>query len=902
MSTIVQSYDASNNAVYPVTHFRAVRDSSGTTLESMMQDVREMTVGYYECSTPGSTAAKTITTDSSVSLSTKILCKVKFVEKNTANNTTMNINGTGAKALYYNGVRAAANNSWYPNEVVDLYYDGTNYQAKSCADTLEYDVSLHQTHEITEITKTTRTLVFNGNVVSSWESETSISDSSVEGYTRSETNTGQDVDSTTVDGPNATYDSSANQTNVVYVTTHTYTHVVNNYTFQEAVNAVPMSYRHGGLKLRFISNSDGSVQSSDNKYVQYRLMNQNWSTVVTDWQGVDNEPTAGSNNLVNSGGVAEKLSELEIGIGKKIEKVFVGGWNYLEDFYNLVGTHYFKIKVKNTTSLILRSTSINKDIQPNTIYQVAFNAENNLRIFAYLKSGIVSTDAKIYVWDNVRFDDDIKDLESSLESSLNSFKDETLSKESIIESDVKTISENLSNVSAESMGKVFLPFEKGGFGGDGKDNPSDIVNIRTLYIPIVYKTYTFVPNGQYMYIVLYDENKAKIDTPVWGDKNNERTFLVPQNAKYFRLMVGGGNGENLLPKDNKVVATTNGGLSNEIISARGEYETLGSRLDSISNSIPPYYLDYMQNKIKTIRDNGGVSSNVLSFVFITDTHIMENAKNSVKLIKYIQEHTNCAPFVVFGGDVVKTIANDLEDVLEQGDEFQRYIAPLDKSRVFQVRGNHDYIGILPNNESVSAPIGMVKKYLVGGIAPFYSNVKNTYYYIDVPSNNVRLIVLDHYDASYGLLSASQVNWLLNDALNCSGKDIIFFSHQSADPEVKGYSNAMRPIHALLLALRNKTQLNFTELGPAMVKDFTNDTNRLVMHLVGHCHDDDSNIDNGVVTIATNCDAYYMEDSHGYDRTIGTINEQCFDVVNVDLVNRKIYLTRIGAGLDREFSF
>ena len=280
MSNIVQSFDASNNAVYPVTHLRAVRDSNGTTLESMMQDVREIAVGYYECSTPGSTAAKAITIDSSVSLSTKILCKVKFVEKNTVNNATMNINGTGAKALYYNGVRAAANNSWYPNEVVDLYYDGTNYQAKSCADTLEYDVSLHQTHEITEITKTTRTLVFNGNVVSSWESETPVSDSSVEGYTRSETNTGQDVDSTTVDGPNATYDSSANQTNVVYVTTYTYTHVVNNYTFQEAVNAVPMSYRHGGLKLRFISNSDGSGQSSDNKYVQYFCNAQTFTTDV----------------------------------------------------------------------------------------------------------------------------------------------------------------------------------------------------------------------------------------------------------------------------------------------------------------------------------------------------------------------------------------------------------------------------------------------------------------------------------------------------------------------------------------------------------------------------------------------------------------------------------------------
>ena len=36
-----------------------------------------------------------------------------------------------------------------------------------------------------------------------------------------------------------------------------------------------------------------------------------WSNIIADWQGVDNEPTAGSNNLVNIGGVAEKLSELE---------------------------------------------------------------------------------------------------------------------------------------------------------------------------------------------------------------------------------------------------------------------------------------------------------------------------------------------------------------------------------------------------------------------------------------------------------------------------------------------------------------------------------------------------------------------------------------------------------------
>ena len=311
MSSIVRMYDASNNDVYPITHLRAVRDSNGTTLESMIQGVNETTVGYYECTTAGSTPEKTITIDSSVSLSVRISCKVKFAEKNTGANATMNINNTGAKPLFYNGVRAAANNSWYTNEIVDLYFDGTNYQAKSCADTLEYDVSLHQTHEITEVTTTTRTVVYNGDVTSGWENETSVSDSSVNGYTRTETNTGKDNDATTVDGTTSKYDTASNKTNVVYVKKRTLTHVVNNYTFDEAVNAVPMSYRHGGLKLSFISNNDGSLQSSDNKYVQYRLMANEWSTTVSDWQGVDDEPVEGSDNLVKSGGVSAYINKLK---------------------------------------------------------------------------------------------------------------------------------------------------------------------------------------------------------------------------------------------------------------------------------------------------------------------------------------------------------------------------------------------------------------------------------------------------------------------------------------------------------------------------------------------------------------------------------------------------------------
>ena len=41
---------------------------------------------------------------------------------------------------------------------------------------------------------------------------------------------------------------------------------------------IPISVRHGGMTIRF-------VQSSDNKYVQYRLMSKSFSTNEADWQG-----------------------------------------------------------------------------------------------------------------------------------------------------------------------------------------------------------------------------------------------------------------------------------------------------------------------------------------------------------------------------------------------------------------------------------------------------------------------------------------------------------------------------------------------------------------------------------------------------------------------------------------
>ena len=79
-------------------------------------------------------------------------------------------------------------------------------------------------------------------------------------------------------------------------------------TLPLALAAVPQERQKGGMTIRYIDSVSG-------EYVQYRYMST--STLNTDfintsnWQGVDDEPTAGSVNLVQSGGVYTVVNNIK---------------------------------------------------------------------------------------------------------------------------------------------------------------------------------------------------------------------------------------------------------------------------------------------------------------------------------------------------------------------------------------------------------------------------------------------------------------------------------------------------------------------------------------------------------------------------------------------------------------
>ena len=142
---------------------------------------------------------------------------------------------------------------------------------------------------------------------------------------------------------------------------------------------IPTSVRHGGMSIRF-------VQSSDNKYVQARCMAQDFTTNVTQWQGVDNVPTAGSDNLVKSGGIAN-LSTNFILKGKGNTGVFI------KQYYVKAGYSYL-ITIKNP-NLFLEG-NINK-------FEILYNDGENHFVYR-VQSGVPQHSYFLTIPDNVNVD------------------------------------------------------------------------------------------------------------------------------------------------------------------------------------------------------------------------------------------------------------------------------------------------------------------------------------------------------------------------------------------------------------------------------------------------------------------------------------------------------------------
>ena len=441
-----------------------------------------------------------------------------------------------------------------------------------------------------------------------------------------------------------------------------------------------------------------------------------------------------------------------------------------------------------------------------------------------------------------------------------------------------------------AAGSMAVWFEHGSIGSDGSDssyNAQSRIRTKLLEFDVDFEFKSKdTTQAQRFFVAIYNADGTYKESIGWG-----KSYTVPKKTK-FRIVAS-------LTYNQNVAASVA-----DILSAF-QYTFKFESLIPDTGELPSYYFenDYIQNKALTVASYYQYSPKLAMFGWLTDTHMRVNAKQSFKLMKYLDDHSNSVPFVICGGDVIGH-TDSVADVWDQEMQWIDMMSDYGKRQVLHCRGNHDLLGDQGASSLLDRSTRFV--YLMRNQDLVIPSSNNFYYYYDIPFTDVRVIVVDDFDGAAtggaSKFTQTQLNWILNTALNTSNKHIVFVSHVTADPDMGWYEENMEPLQVIMDALKQKSNLNATADGFTLVHDFTGTTNTLVCCLCGHGHNDESHVDaSGVLTIMTNCDANANSTS-GYDRTPGTINEQCFDIVTIDTENESIYLTRIGSGSDRSFTY
>ena len=147
-----------------------------------------------------------------------------------------------------------------------------------------------------------------------------------------------------------------------------------------ALNTLSASYKKGGMSIKF-------VQCSDNKYVQYRLMTDSFSTTVANWQGVDDNPTIGSNNLVKSGGIVRYVATHSL-IYNYTSGVKFNGATVLEDnewgisdYIAVQDGDYVEVNWGGVDSQGGVSNTLEYNSSKEVVNGITYDAETNIKSF-----------------------------------------------------------------------------------------------------------------------------------------------------------------------------------------------------------------------------------------------------------------------------------------------------------------------------------------------------------------------------------------------------------------------------------------------------------------------------------------------------------------------------------------
>ena len=298
--------------------------------------------------------------------------------------------------------------------------------------------------------------------------------------------------------------------------------------------------------------------------------------------------------------------------------------------------------------------------------------------------------------------------------------------------------------------------------------------------------------------------------------------------------------------------------------------------------LPKYWRSYLDARLPDIRERDMETGNHGdSFIFITDLHYDANDGYSADAAEYIMERSSVSK-VIIGGDICNGSSGGkqvcIDQILNCRNAFR-------KINPYYLRGNHDNNTEITDRTaektiSDSELYGMILKPIEDRIVCD----RELHYYFNNETQKIRYICLDTGHPDPYVIDDGQITWMQDRIRELpEGWTAVVLTHQFYDSDGSRDGNAEKIIAGL--------DAIYDEADAA-----------IACVVCGHSHVDIMETTaKGYPVICTTCDARGGE-CGGLKRWFHTFTEHAFDVIHIDTAARKIHVTRIGAGADREAAY
>lgn len=327
-----------------------------------------------------------------------------------------------------------------------------------------------------------------------------------------------------------------------------------------------------------------------------------------------------------------------------------------------------------------------------------------------------------------------------------------------------------------------------------------------------------------------------------------------------------------------------------------------SRIDEIFLPIPDFYVDYLNEKIQTIKTlETAYGTQGETIAFITDIHYPDNKMYSFPILKKLIENTNIS-YVICGGDVIRDNV-DLNTGKQNAYDFMEIVKKSIGDKFITIYGNHDNNSNQTNKMTMDEVYSVYFKHQENIVKPDVNKLSGLYWYVDNPIQKIRYIGLNTFEGiNEGVLSVAQMKWLCEEALSfpSNGWNVCFFSHRTTSGNRTGTLSEFREI---IRAIRYQSNYSatYTDANQETYDinvNYAGKGHSVLFVAHGHDHYDYLDIDNDIAYFASICDATYKDDNSVPTRE--GVNLQSFEVITINKKDHIVNLTKIGAGEDRSF--